>query len=400
MQKDFQLLCLYCSSNNSNFSSLNLQNSYWDLPVNNNKGTIFDDVIRSLNMPLKSINVVSVQSNQPNIYVGLQKWYKIFQDNFVITKQPLMKDKSGEIDMNDYFDWLEETTPIIVCTVNTVLQGWSTERFIERCKYKNIDVGFAVGNDQHILGVYYFRNKDIFSRYWENYTSDRTCLSLDIGLDLTIVCEEIPLESGCAYPINNPIDYFKYLEHVELTQKQVYPPFHFQHHLTKNAPQNSFNNIIINKHDSDITVILSDKPLGASVQYKSTMSIIPVTKRTRTTPPIHLHINRSIMTDIPISDTKGGWFIGFFDPAVIKTNNIEVGLLKHTAGDVWPSHYHQHYEELNYIISGSITLSGKVYSSDSWVLFEKGVPSFPVFDSDCLILCFKIPSIPGDKVIL
>jgi hypothetical protein len=36
-----------------------------------------------------------------------------------------------------------------------------------------------------------------------------------------------------------------------------------------------------------------------------------------------------------------GWFIGDFEPSVLKTKNFEVGVLIHKKGELWPKHFHK-----------------------------------------------------------
>ena len=45
-----------------------------------------------------------------------------------------------------------------------------------------------------------------------------------------------------------------------------------------------------------------------------------------------------------------GWFIGDFEPSVLKTKEFEVGLLTHKKGEVWPEHYHIIASEYNVLI--------------------------------------------------
>ena len=35
-----------------------------------------------------------------------------------------------------------------------------------------------------------------------------------------------------------------------------------------------------------------------------------------------------------------GWFIGDFEPSVLKTKDFEVGVLVHPKGEKWPAHFH------------------------------------------------------------
>ena len=48
-----------------------------------------------------------------------------------------------------------------------------------------------------------------------------------------------------------------------------------------------------------------------------------------------------------INDMWRGWFIGDFEPSVLKTNEFEVGVLTHKKGEKWPKHYHNIATEYN-----------------------------------------------------
>ena len=36
-----------------------------------------------------------------------------------------------------------------------------------------------------------------------------------------------------------------------------------------------------------------------------------------------------------------GWFVGNFDPSVLKTNDVEVGIKHYTKGEIENSHFHK-----------------------------------------------------------
>jgi quercetin dioxygenase-like cupin family protein len=92
-----------------------------------------------------------------------------------------------------------------------------------------------------------------------------------------------------------------------------------------------------------------------------------------------------------------GWFIGNFDPAILKTENFEVGLLSHKKGEVWPKHYHVIATEYNLLISGSMTICGELIVPGTIFVLEPNEVADPIFHDDCQVLCVKVPSIKGDK---
>jgi len=98
-----------------------------------------------------------------------------------------------------------------------------------------------------------------------------------------------------------------------------------------------------------------------------------------------------------IEDMWRGWFIGNFEPSLLKTDQFEVGLLTHKKGEVWPKHYHEIATEYNLLIEGSMTIAGEEIKPGDLFVFEPGEIADPVFHEDCQVLCVKTPSLPKDK---
>lgn len=97
-----------------------------------------------------------------------------------------------------------------------------------------------------------------------------------------------------------------------------------------------------------------------------------------------------------IEDYKNGWFIGNFEPSAFKTEQFEVGILQHKQGEEWPCHYHTGLE-INYLLSGSMTMQGKVLNSGDVFILEPYEVADPEFLTDCVVVVIKTPSVPGDK---
>tara|TARA_Y100000592_G_C5366496_1_gene266318 strand:- start:166 stop:492 length:327 start_codon:yes stop_codon:yes gene_type:complete len=98
-----------------------------------------------------------------------------------------------------------------------------------------------------------------------------------------------------------------------------------------------------------------------------------------------------------LNDMTRGWFIGDFDPSIIKTNKYEVGILTHKAGEDWPAHYHKEATEINVLLSGRMVVQGKDIFPNDIFIFEPYEVSDPIFLEDCKVLCVKTPSLPKDK---
>ena len=97
-----------------------------------------------------------------------------------------------------------------------------------------------------------------------------------------------------------------------------------------------------------------------------------------------------------------GWFIGDFEPAILRTKDFEVGILTHAKGEYWAPHYHKIAIEYNVLLEGKMLIELEngliVYLNPGDVFaFERGEVSAPSFLEDCKVLVIKVPSAIGDK---
>jgi quercetin dioxygenase-like cupin family protein len=98
-----------------------------------------------------------------------------------------------------------------------------------------------------------------------------------------------------------------------------------------------------------------------------------------------------------IKDYVRGWFIGNFEPSLLKTKDFEVGVLTHSKGEKWAAHYHKQSIEYNVLISGKMIVQEKELNSGDVFVFDKGEIADPIFLEDCTLVVVKVPSIPSDK---
>ena len=103
------------------------------------------------------------------------------------------------------------------------------------------------------------------------------------------------------------------------------------------------------------------------------------------------------MKTAKLSDMHRGWFIGDFEPSVMRTPLFEVGVLTHRKGEAWRAHYHRVATEYNVLLEGSMRIAGKVIEVGDIFWFEPEDVADPEFLEDCKVLCVKRPSIIGDK---
>jgi len=98
-----------------------------------------------------------------------------------------------------------------------------------------------------------------------------------------------------------------------------------------------------------------------------------------------------------MSDMKGGWFIGNFEPTVLKTPQFEVCFKEHKKGENWETHFHKLGTEYNYLAEGKMIIQNTELNAGDIFILEPNEIADPVFLEDCKVVIVKTPSIPGDK---
>ena len=58
-----------------------------------------------------------------------------------------------------------------------------------------------------------------------------------------------------------------------------------------------------------------------------------------------------------LEDMVKGWFVGNFEPSLIKTNDVEVAVKSYNKGDYEEKHYHKIATELTVIIQGRVKMN-------------------------------------------
>jgi hypothetical protein len=98
-----------------------------------------------------------------------------------------------------------------------------------------------------------------------------------------------------------------------------------------------------------------------------------------------------------LSDFIGGWFIGDFEPSMIKTGDIECAVKTYNAGSSEDAHYHAVATEITVDVSGTVEMCGNMYSEGSIIVLEPNdVTGFRAV-TDAVTAVVKIPSVIGDK---
>jgi hypothetical protein len=98
-----------------------------------------------------------------------------------------------------------------------------------------------------------------------------------------------------------------------------------------------------------------------------------------------------------LSNMKGGWFIGDFEPSVARRRDFEVGYKLHRKGEVWPKHIHKIATETTVLLRGKMRIMGQILESgDIFIIYPNEIAD-PEFLEDCEVIIIKFPSVIGDK---
>lgn len=103
------------------------------------------------------------------------------------------------------------------------------------------------------------------------------------------------------------------------------------------------------------------------------------------------------METYKLKDFKGGWFIGDFEPSLLKTTEVEVSIKVHPKGEQWPTHYHKKATEYNVIISGKMYLQDTYLKEGDVFILKPFEIADPEFIEDTKIVCVKVPGAKNDK---
>jgi hypothetical protein len=95
-----------------------------------------------------------------------------------------------------------------------------------------------------------------------------------------------------------------------------------------------------------------------------------------------------------------GWFVGDFEPTVIRTTDCEVGVKRYQLGDKESAHFHKEAIELTIVIEGRIRMNELEFSKGDIVLVEQNeVIEFQAMENSITVV-YKSGSFKGDKYLV
>lgn len=106
------------------------------------------------------------------------------------------------------------------------------------------------------------------------------------------------------------------------------------------------------------------------------------------------------MEKYKLDDMTKGWFVGDFEPTVIKTKDCEVGVKFYASGTKEKAHYHNEAEELTVVVSGQVRMNKLIFEKGDIVKVFKGeIVEFEAL-RDTITVVFKSASVAGDKYLI
>ena len=103
------------------------------------------------------------------------------------------------------------------------------------------------------------------------------------------------------------------------------------------------------------------------------------------------------MKHAKLDSMKKGWFVGNFDPSLLKTNDCEVAVKKYKQGDHEDAHFHKVATELTVIVSGKVRMFNSVFVEDDIIIIEPGEITDFLALEDSVNVVVKIPGANNDK---
>ena len=96
-----------------------------------------------------------------------------------------------------------------------------------------------------------------------------------------------------------------------------------------------------------------------------------------------------------------GWFIGNFEPSLLKTNACEVAVKEYKKGDYEGKHYHKIATEFTVILSGRVKMNGIEYKEGDIIVMEPNeATDFECLEDGTKNVVVKIPGANNDKYIV
>ena len=92
-----------------------------------------------------------------------------------------------------------------------------------------------------------------------------------------------------------------------------------------------------------------------------------------------------------------GWFVGNFDPTLMRTNAVEVAVKEYTKGTREARHHHKLSTEITVVTSGRIRMNGSEYKKGDIIVIEPNESADFEALEDSMTTVVKYPGANNDK---
>ena len=103
------------------------------------------------------------------------------------------------------------------------------------------------------------------------------------------------------------------------------------------------------------------------------------------------------MKKTKLSDMVGGWFIGDFEPSLLKSKDFEVAIKNYKKGDYEESHHHKISTEYTVILNGYVKMNGIEHGTGSILTIHPMESTDFLALTDVTTVVVKTPSSKNDK---
>ena len=94
---------------------------------------------------------------------------------------------------------------------------------------------------------------------------------------------------------------------------------------------------------------------------------------------------------------KNGWFLGNFEPTVLRTTACEAAVKTYQKGEKEASHYHRIATEITVIVDGRVKMFQREFSAGDIIVVEPGdATEFEALENTVNVVV-KIPGANNDK---
>jgi hypothetical protein len=103
------------------------------------------------------------------------------------------------------------------------------------------------------------------------------------------------------------------------------------------------------------------------------------------------------VTTYRLDEMVGGWFVGDFTPACLRTKACEVACKTYAAGARESAHVHRVATEITLVASGRVRMAGRDLGPGDLLVLDPGEPSDFEALAPTITVVVKLPSVAGDK---